>query len=46
VERVLVDDAFVAATLDAELRRHPQLDTRERALATELSYGTRSSSKI
>jgi len=37
---VLSDDAFVAATLDAELRRHPQLDPRERALATELSYGT------
>ncbi len=40
IERVLVDDAFVAAALDAELRRHPQLDVRERALATELSYGT------
>jgi 16S rRNA (cytosine967-C5)-methyltransferase len=40
VERVLVDDAFVAAALDAELRRHPQLDARERALATELAYGT------
>jgi len=40
VERVLADGAFVAATLDAELRRHPQLDPRERALATELSYGT------
>jgi 16S rRNA (cytosine967-C5)-methyltransferase len=40
VQRVLVDEAFVAAALDAELRRHPQLDARERALATELSYGT------
>lgn len=40
VERVLVDAAYVSATLDAELRRHPQLDARERALATELSYGT------
>jgi 16S rRNA (cytosine967-C5)-methyltransferase len=40
VERVLVDEAYVAAALDAELRRHPQLDARERALATELSYGT------
>jgi 16S rRNA (cytosine967-C5)-methyltransferase len=40
VERVLVDDAFVAAALDAELRRHPQLDARERGLATELAYGT------
>lgn len=37
---MLVDEAFVAAALDAELRRHPQLDARERALATELSYGT------
>lgn len=40
VERVLADDAYVSAALDAELRRHPQLDQRERALATELSYGT------
>jgi 16S rRNA (cytosine967-C5)-methyltransferase len=40
VQRVLVDEAYVAAALDAELRRHPQLDARERALATELSYGT------
>lgn len=37
---MLVDDAYVAAALDAELRRHPQLDARERALATELAYGT------
>lgn len=37
---MLVDEAFVAAALDAELRRHPQLDARERALATELAYGT------
>lgn len=40
IERVLSDDAFAAAALDAELRRHPQLDGRERALATELVYGT------
>jgi len=40
IERVLSDDAFAAAALDAELRRHPQLDARERALATELVYGT------
>lgn len=40
MERVLVDGAYVSAALDAELRRHPQLDARERALATELSYGT------
>lgn len=37
---MLEDGAFVAAALDAELRRHPQLDARERALCTELSYGT------
>lgn len=37
---MLEDGAYVAAALDAELRRHPQLDARERALATELSYGT------
>lgn len=37
---MLADDAFVAAALDAELKRHPQLDPRERALATELAYGT------
>jgi 16S rRNA (cytosine967-C5)-methyltransferase len=40
VERVLADEAFVSAALDAELRRHPQLDVRERGLATELAYGT------
>jgi 16S rRNA (cytosine967-C5)-methyltransferase len=40
IERVLVDEAYVSAALDAELRRHPQLDARERALATELAYGT------
>jgi 16S rRNA (cytosine967-C5)-methyltransferase len=40
VERALEDDAYVAAALDAELKRHPQLEPRERALATELAYGT------
>ncbi len=40
IERVLADGAYVAAALDAELRRHPQLEARERALATELCYGT------
>jgi 16S rRNA (cytosine967-C5)-methyltransferase len=40
VARVLEDDAYVAAALDAELRRHQQLDARERGLATELCYGT------
>lgn len=40
VSRVERDRAYAAAALDAELERHPQLDPRERALATELSYGT------
>jgi 16S rRNA (cytosine967-C5)-methyltransferase len=39
LERVLDDAAFTSAALDAELRRHPQLPARERALATELVYG-------
>lgn len=39
IERVLVDSAFAAAALDGELRRNPDLDRRERALATELVYG-------
>ncbi|HEY6558751.1 MAG TPA: transcription antitermination factor NusB [Polyangiaceae bacterium] len=38
--RVLEDQSYAAPALDAELRRHPQLDARERALATELVYGT------
>jgi 16S rRNA (cytosine967-C5)-methyltransferase len=33
------DRAYAAAALDAELSRHPQLDARDRALATELVYG-------
>lgn len=37
--RVLSDSAFAAAALDAELRFSPELDPRERALATELVYG-------
>ncbi|HLV21432.1 MAG TPA: transcription antitermination factor NusB [Polyangiaceae bacterium] len=37
--RVRRDGAFAAAALDAELGRLPQLDPRERALATELVYG-------
>lgn len=40
VERVQKDGAFAAAALAAELERHPDLDPRERALATELAYGT------
>ena len=38
--RVVRDEAFAAAALDAELSRSVQLDARERALATELVYGT------
>jgi 16S rRNA (cytosine967-C5)-methyltransferase len=40
VERVHKDRAFAAAALAAELERYPELDPRERGLATELSYGT------
>lgn len=40
VVRVLKDRAFAAAVLDAELDRNVQLDARERALATELVYGS------
>jgi 16S rRNA (cytosine967-C5)-methyltransferase len=39
LSRVSRDKAYAAAALDAELDRHPQLDARERALATELCYG-------
>ena len=38
--RVERDAAFAAAALDAELGRARQLDARDRALATELVYGT------
>jgi 16S rRNA (cytosine967-C5)-methyltransferase len=40
VTRVTKDAAFAAAALDAELERNVQLDARDRALATELVYGT------
>ncbi|MBI5537053.1 MAG: Sun protein [Deltaproteobacteria bacterium] len=40
VERVLHDQAFAAAALDAELDRAAQLQTRDKRLATELTYGT------
>lgn len=40
IVRVLRDKAFAAAALDAELDRNIQLDARDRALATELVYGT------
>jgi 16S rRNA (cytosine967-C5)-methyltransferase len=38
--RVEKDKAFAAAALDAELDRAAQLDARDRALATELVYGS------
>jgi len=38
--RVLVDGAFAAAVLDVEVSRAVQLDPRDRALATELVYGS------
>jgi 16S rRNA (cytosine967-C5)-methyltransferase len=38
--RVLRDKAYAAAALDADLERNVQLDARDRALATELAYGT------
>lgn len=37
--RVHKDQAFAAAVLDAAFARHPDLDPRDRALATELTYG-------
>ena len=38
--RVLEDGAFAAAVLDAEVSRALQLEPRDRALATELVYGS------
>lgn len=40
VARVERDEAFAAAVLDHELRRATDLAPRDRALATELAYGT------
>ena len=40
VTRVLRDDAFAAAALSSELERATGLAERDRALATELVYGT------
>lgn len=40
IARVVADKAFAAAALDAELDRSVQLEARDRALATELVYGT------
>ncbi|MET0592556.1 MAG: transcription antitermination factor NusB, partial [Polyangiaceae bacterium] len=39
IERSRREGAFAAAVLDAAVDRFPELDPRERALATELSYG-------
>ena len=38
--RVVRDQSFAAAALEAELGRAAQLEARDRALATELVYGT------
>ncbi len=38
--RVVRDESFAAAALEAELSRAAQLDARDRALATELVYGS------
>jgi 16S rRNA (cytosine967-C5)-methyltransferase len=40
LERVEREQSFAAAVLEAELSRRVQLDSRDRALATELAYGT------
>ncbi|MBM4375675.1 MAG: Sun protein [Deltaproteobacteria bacterium] len=37
--RVWEDGAYASVALDAELTRHPNLDRRDAALATELMYG-------
>jgi 16S rRNA (cytosine967-C5)-methyltransferase len=39
IERATRDGSFAAAVLDAAVDRFPELDPRERALATELTYG-------
>jgi 16S rRNA (cytosine967-C5)-methyltransferase len=44
--RVERDRAFAAAALDSELERARSLPARERALATELFYGTLRSEKV
>ena len=40
IERVLKDRAFASAVLDHELGKAVQMDGRDRALTTELVYGT------
>src|SRR5882672_6911251 len=39
-ERVQRENAFAAPVLDAALERYPELDPRDRALATDLVYGS------
>ena len=39
IERADREGSFAAAVLDAAVERFPELDPRERALATELTYG-------
>jgi 16S rRNA (cytosine967-C5)-methyltransferase len=39
-ERVCRESAFASPVLDAALERYPELDPRDRALATELAYGS------
>jgi 16S rRNA (cytosine967-C5)-methyltransferase len=40
VARVIKEEAFAAAVLEGELARAAQLEPRDRALATELAYGS------
>jgi len=39
IDRVYGEGAYASAVLDSALERYPELDPRERALATELAYG-------
>ena len=39
LERVWQGQAYASLALDAELKRTPQLDARDVALATQLVYG-------
>lgn len=40
LDRVRAEQAFAAPVLDAALERYPELDPRDRALATDLVYGS------
>ncbi|HEY3593451.1 MAG TPA: transcription antitermination factor NusB, partial [Polyangiaceae bacterium] len=40
LDRVRGEGAFAAAVLDTALERYPELDPRERALATDIAYGS------